>query len=85
MTQQTQYCAWCITPLRNIAQKAQRDARSYCSHGCATAHFRNGYIGTKALVEARRARAGKGPKGCRTIEEWLARGGTIYREEEVRG
>ena len=31
-------------------------------------------------IEARRAAAGQGPKGCRTIEEWLAAGGMIYRE-----
>ena len=65
-------CDWCEGPLPQIRQR-------YCSRRCVRAHRDAGFAGNKREIAERRAALKNqvAPKGCATIDEWLARGGTI--------
>jgi hypothetical protein len=72
-------CAWCEKP------HSKRSAFTHgmalcCSPKCAKARMFFGKHLTLAKYEARMAHLKEQPKGCATIEEWLAAGGIIYRE-----
>lgn len=66
-------CAWCGGKLRG-----GYETRSCCSTDCTRLWTRHGFA-SKKQVEQRRHRP-PGPKGCTSVEQWLAAGGTIYRE-----
>lgn len=72
----TPKCSWCGDDLVNAQN-------SCCSHECAKAYIASGCGPTKAEVERRLQRLNEPrPKGCTSVEEWLAAGGAIYREPE---
>lgn len=68
------HCGWCGA---NIGKA--KDGKSYCSTKCMQQHHKHGFR-SKAAVEALQNRE-PGPKGCASVDEWLERGGTIYRIE----
>lgn len=69
-------CEWCGEPFKHNPSCTAACCSDHCSHELKLHAY-----ASKAKVEARRARlAEPKPKGCATIEEWLAAGGTVYRE-----
>lgn len=73
----TYRCAWCETEHRT-----RTESSSYCSTRCARRHAAVNYARNKRQEQEMLARP-PGPKGCATVEEWLAAGGVIWRQELV--
>jgi len=68
-------CAWCGAPLR------QRH-RVVCDNGyCGDEWERHGRGPSAAIVEHRRAHVERQPRGCATMEQFIAAGGVVYRGE----
>lgn len=77
----TGICAWCEGP-----NHPDRDShiRLCCSIKCARDWMHHGASVSRRQVEERRAHIASQPKGCATIEAWLAAGGKIYREDHAQ-
>lgn len=75
-----QPCLWCEKPL---PLKATAWA-SYCSNNCAKTHGRHGFGANRRLIEQRVAHIAQQPKGCATVDEFIAAGGSVYTEPLVR-
>ena len=69
----TGLCCWCGGPL-------PRNRRLACSRECKLAFVEHGTGPSRTQVLARRRHAESQPQGAQSVAEYLARGGTIYRE-----
>lgn len=70
------HCKWCGKAMH----------KTYDGNTCSAKHHRlwvsSGY-NSQEIVEQRATHVARQPKGCATVEEFLAAGGTIYREPRV--
>lgn len=72
-------CQWCEKLFTRT-----KDRASYCSKTCADAARSYGPLVTRRQVEARRKHVESQPRGCPTVEAFIAAGGSIYREPAPR-
>lgn len=73
-------CVWCGG---RITSKTNKLSRNCCSISCSRDWMRHGSGPNKAQVEARTAHLAAQPKGCDSVEQFLASGGTVYREQRA--
>jgi hypothetical protein len=66
-------CAWCGGPVGN-------KRHSNCSPVCREQWRQHGHGPSQRQIERRMAHIDASPRGCETIEQWIAAGGSIYRE-----
>lgn len=72
-------CAWCGKGHTRLSRN-KVDYTLCCTKICYKLYAEHGFGPSRLLIEARRAHVASQPKGCRTVEEFIAAGGRIYQE-----
>lgn len=71
-------CAWCGKHHERLSRAGE--PATCCSKQCLQEWEKHGWGASKAQIAERRAHIAKQPRGCKTVEEFLAAGGTILKE-----
>lgn len=77
-------CAWCGKGHTRVGRNKQ-DYTACCTKICDKKFAEHGFGASRLLIDARRAHVASQPKGCKTVEEFLAAGGTVYKEHDFVG
>lgn len=72
-------CAWCGKGHTRLGLNKQ-EYTACCTKICDRLFADHGFGPSRMLIEARRRHVALQPKGCKTVEEFLAAGGKVYRE-----
>ena len=72
-------CAWCGKGHTRLARNRIGYTKC-CNKVCDKQYAMHGHGPSRVLIDMRRAHVASQPKGCKTIEEFLAAGGVIYQE-----
>lgn len=75
-------CKWCEGPVGK--KPHSKNVTDCCSVRCAMEWAAVLWSGSRRQIHERMAHIEHQPKGCATVEEFLARGGQVYREDGGR-